>query len=529
MELRPYQEEARAAVEGEWEKGVQKTLLVLPTGCGKTVVFAKITEDQVRKGERILILAHRGELLEQAADKIRTATGLMCAMEKAEKTCLGDWFRVAVGSVQTLMREKRLARFPSDYFQTIIIDEAHHCISDSYRKILSHFGQAKLLGVTATPDRGDMQNLGEVFGSLAYEYTLPKAIKEGYLSPIKALTIPLKLDLSGVSIQSGDLKAGDVATALDPYLYQIADEMKKYCADRKTVVFLPLVKTSRKFRDILTERGFKAAEVNGGSRDRAEILEAFDKGEYNVLCNSMLLTEGWDCPSVDCIVVLRPTRVRSLYSQMIGRGTRLYPGKEYLLLLDFLWHTERHELCHPADIICTKKEVAQRMTADLEQAAGCPVDIEQAEKKASEEVIAEREESLAKQLEEMRHKKKKLVDPIQFEMSIQAEDLAGYVPAFGWEMAPPTEKQKASLEKLGILPDGIDSAGKAAKLLDRLNMRKMEGLSTPKQIRCLERYGFRHVGTWSFHAAKNMIDRIAAAGWNCIPRGIDPRSYVPEK
>ena len=529
MELRPYQEEARAAVEGEWEKGVQKTLLVLPTGCGKTVVFAKITEDQVRKGERILILAHRGELLEQAADKIRTATGLMCAMEKAEKTCLGDWFRVAVGSVQTLMREKRLARFPSDYFGTIIIDEAHHCISDSYRKILSHFGQAKLLGVTATPDRGDMQNLGEVFGSLAYEYTLPKAIKEGYLSPIKALTIPLKLDLSGVSIQSGDLKAGDVATALDPYLYQIADEMKKYCADRKTVVFLPLVKTSRKFRDILTERGFKAAEVNGGSRDRAEILEAFDKGEYNVLCNSMLLTEGWDCPSVDCIVVLRPTRVRSLYSQMIGRGTRLYPGKEYLLLLDFLWHTERHELCHPADIICTKKEVAQRMTADLEQAAGCPVDIEQAEKKASEEVIAEREESLAKQLEEMRHKKKKLVDPIQFEMSIQAEDLAGYVPAFGWEMAPPTEKQKASLEKLGILPDGIDSAGKAAKLLDRLNMRKMEGLSTPKQIRCLERYGFRHVGTWSFHAAKNMIDRIAAAGWNCIPRGIDPRSYVPEK
>ena len=114
-------------------------------------------------------------------------------------------------------------------------------------------------------------------------------------------------------------------------------------------------------------------------------------------------------------------------------------------------------------------------------------------------------------------------------MSIQAEELAGYVPAFGWEMAPPTEKQKASLEKLGILPDGIDSAGKAAKLLDRLNMRKMEGLSTPKQIRCLERYGFRHVGTWSFHAAKNMIDRIAAAGWNSIPQGIDPRGYAPEK
>ena len=227
-------------------------------------------------------------------------------------------------------------------------------------------------------------------------------------------------------MQSGDFKAGDIATALDPYLYQIADEMEKYCKNRKTVVFLPLVKTSQKFRDILIEKGFKAAEVNGESKDRAEVLEAFDRGDYNVLCNSMLLTEGWDCPSVDCIVVLRPTKVRSLYSQMVGRGTRLHPGKEHLLLLDFLWHTERHELCHPADLICTDREVAQKMTDNMEETCGCPVDIEEAEKKASEDVIAEREESLAKQLREMRNRKKKLVDPLQFEMSIQAEDPVSY-------------------------------------------------------------------------------------------------------
>lgn len=524
MELRPYQEEARKAIEGEWESGVQKTLLVLPTGCGKTIVFAKVTEDQVRKGDRVLILAHRGELLEQAADKIAKSTKLGCATEKAEQTCLGSWFRIVVGSVQSLMREKRLSQFPDDYFSTIIIDEAHHCISDSYQKILKHFSKAKILGVTATPDRGDMRNLGEVFDSLAYEYTLPKAIKEGYLTPIKALTIPLTLDLSGVSIQSGDFKAGDVATALDPYLYQIADEMAKYCQNRKTVVFLPLVKTSQKFRDILNEKGFRAAEVNGESKDRAEILDAFDRGEYEVLCNSMLLTEGWDCPSVDCIVILRPTKVRSLYSQMVGRGTRLHPGKEHLLLLDFLWHTERHELCHPADLICTKKEIAQKMTENMEKAAGCPVDIEDAEKKASEDVIAEREEALAQQLKEMRHRKRKLVDPLQFEMSIQAEDLAGYVPAFGWEMAPPSEKQKATLEKLGILPDEIDNAGKAAKILDRLHTRREAGLTTPKQIRCLEKYGFQHVGTWQFDTAKKLIDRIAANGWK-IPAGINPSEY----
>ena len=524
MELRPYQEEARKAIEGEWESGVQKTLLVLPTGCGKTIVFAKVTEDQVRKGDRVLILAHRGELLEQAADKIAKSTKLGCATEKAEQTCLGSWFRIVVGSVQSLMREKRLSQFPDDYFSTIIIDEAHHCISDSYQKILKHFSKAKILGVTATPDRGDMRNLGEVFDSLAYEYTLPKAIKEGYLTPIKALTIPLTLDLSGVSIQSGDFKAGDVATALDPYLYQIADEMAKYCQNRKTVVFLPLVKTSQKFRDILNEKGFRAAEVNGESKDRAEILDAFDRGEYEVLCNSMLLTEGWDCPSVDCIVILRPTKVRSLYSQMVGRGTRLHPGKEHLLLLDFLWHTERHELCHPADLICTKKEIAQKMTENMEKAAGCPVDIEDAEKKASEDVIAEREEALAQQLKEMRHRKRKLVDPLQFEMSIQAEDLAGYVPAFGWEMAPPSEKQKATLEKLGILPDEIDNAGKAAKILDRLHTRREAGLTTPKQIRCLEKYGFQHVGTWQFDTAKKMIDRIAACGWR-VPDGVKPSEY----
>ncbi len=523
MELRPYQQEAREAIFEQWDGGVLKTLLVLPTGCGKTIVFAKVTEDCVRRGDRVLILAHRGELLEQAADKIRQSTGLGCAVEKAEETCMGSWFRVVVGSVQTMMREKRLGQFPEDYFQTIIIDEAHHCISDSYQKVLNHFSSAKILGVTATPDRGDMRNLGSYFESLSYEYTLPKAIKEGYLSPIKALTIPLKIDMTGVGVQAGDFKASDISTALDPYLQGIAQEMEKYCKDKKTVVFLPLVKTSQKFRDLLNAHGFRAAEVNGDSQDRSEVLEAFDRGEYNVLCNSMLLTEGWDCPSVDCVVVLRPTKVRSLYCQMVGRGTRLSPGKDHLLLLDFLWHTERHELCHPASLICQDEEVAKKMTEHIEQ-AGCPVDIEEAEKTAAEDVVAQREETLAKQLEEMKRRKKKLVDPLQFEMSIQAEELSGYVPAFDWEMGPPSEKQKATLEKLGILPDQIENAGKAAKILDRLDKRKEEGLTTPKQIRFLEGRGFQHVGTWQFETARKLIDRIAANGWR-IPQGINPQEY----
>lgn len=526
MKLRPYQQEAMDAILEAWENGTHKTLLVLPTGCGKTIVFAKVTEECVRQGDRVLILAHRGELLEQAADKIRKATGLGCATEKAEETCLGSWFRITVGSVQSMMRESRLSRFPDDYFDTIIIDEAHHCISDSYQRVLHHFPEAKVLGVTATPDRGDMKNLGQVFESLAYEYTLPRAIKEGYLSPIKAVTIPLQVDLTGVGVQSGDFKAGDLGTALDPYLEGIATEMEKYCLEKKTVVFLPLVKTSQKFRDILNAHGFQAAEVNGESQDRTEVLQEFADGRYNVLCNSMLLTEGWDCPIVDCIVVLRPTKVRSLYCQMVGRGTRLSSGKDHLLLLDFLWHTERHELCHPAHLICESEEVARQMTENLEKDAGCPVDIEEAEQTASEDVVAQREEALAQKLAEMKRRKRKLVDPLQFEMSIQAEDLAGYVPAFGWEMAPPSEKQKQTLEKLGILPDEIDNAGKASKLLDRLDKRRQANLTTPKQIRFLEGKGFQHVGTWSFDSARKLIDRIAGNGWR-VPHGIDPYNYVP--
>ena len=525
--LRPYQEQAQTAIFNQWLT-IDKTLLVLPTGCGKTVVFAKVAEECVRRGQRVLILAHRGELLEQASDKINKFTGLVCATEKAEETCIGSFFRIVVGSIQSLMRPQRLSKFSEDYFDVIIIDEAHHCLSDGYQRVLHHFENAKVLGVTATPDRGDMRNLGNYFESLAYEYTLPRAIKDGYLSPIKALTIPLKLDLSSVGIQTGDFKTSDLGSALDPYLYQIADEMKKYCRDRKTVVFLPLVNTSQKFMNILNENGFHAAEVNGDSKDRSEVLKDFENDKYNVLCNSMLLTEGWDCPSVDCIVVLRPTKVRSLYSQMVGRGTRLSPGKKELLLLDFLWHTERHELCHPASLICENEEVAKKMTENLENMAGYPVDLEEAEEKASNDVIAQREEALAKVLAEMKRRKRKLVDPLQFEMSIQADDLSNYVPSFGWEMAPASDKQIKALEKYGIFPDEIDNAGKATLLLDKLSKRRNAGLTTPKQIRFLEGRGFQHVGTWNFNDAKHMIDRIASNGWR-IPKGIVPQDYRPEQ
>ena len=526
MSLRPYQQEAYDSILEKWDQGADRLLLVLPTGCGKTIVFSKVVEACVRKGRKPLILAHRGELLDQAADKIRKSTGLGCAVEKADESCMGSWYPVVVGSVQSMMRDSRLKRFPESYFGAIVVDEAHHCISDSYQKVLQHFPRAKVLGVTATPDRGDMRSLGTYFEQIAYEYTLPEAIHEGFLCPIRAMTIPLRIDISNVGVSAGDFKVGEIGTALDPYLEQIATEMEKHCRNRKTVVFLPLIKTSQKFREILISHGFKAAEVNGNSEDRAEILANFDQGKYDVLCNSMLLTEGWDCPSVDCIIVLRPTKVRSLYSQMVGRGTRLNPGKDHLLLLDFLWMTERHDLCHPASLICEDDEIAQKMTENLAKNPETAVDLETAEGKASEDVQRDREEALAKLLAEQKRKKSRLVDPLQFEMSIHDMDLVNYVPPFGSAMQPPTDMQKRTLEKLQINPEGVDSAGKAELFIDKIRQRQAENMATPRQIRQLENRGFNNVGKWSFEQARRLIDRIAGNGWR-TPRDINPQTYIP--
>lgn len=525
FQLRPYQAEARDAILSAWDEGYRKTLLVLPTGCGKTVVFASVTENQVRKGHRVLIMAHRGELLTQAADKLKTASGLDSVLEKAESSSLGSFIPVTVGSVQSLAQEKRLTRFPGDYFQDIIVDEAHHCLSDSYQRVLEHFPNANILGVTATPDRGDMKNLGEYFDSKAYEYTMQEAIRQGYLSPVKAQLIPLELDINNVGISNGDYSAPEVGNALEPYLSQIVQEMKKYCQGRKTVVFLPLIATSQKFCRMLNEVGLRAAEVNGNSDDRSQVLTDFETGKYDVLCNSMLLTEGWDCPAVDCIVILRPTKVRSLYQQMVGRGMRLSPGKENLLLLDFLWLTSRHDLCKPSALISKDAKIAQMIDSQMAKGAD-GIDLIEAEEQAERDVLAEREETLAKQLAEMRGRKRKLVDPIQYALSIAAEDLVGYVPTFAWEMAPASQKQLEFLERRGIFPDSVGNAGLASVLIDRLKRRQDEGLATPKQIRLLERYGFRQVGTWQFDQASTLIARLAANSWR-VPYGMSPAHYRP--
>lgn len=535
MELRPYQVKAVDAVEAEFAKpDIRSTLIVLATGCGKTIVFSNLAAREVRRGKRVLILAHRGELLEQAVDKLYKATGIRAGMEKAEITSDVDFddmpYTVVVGSVQSMSRPQRLRKFGPSEFSLIIIDECHHALTGTYRSIIEHFPKAKLLGVTATPDRGDLQPLSEVFQTISFEYSIVEAIKDGYLSPIRAQTIPLRIDLTSVAKQAGDYQAAGLGSALDPYLHQICREIKQRCANRKTIVFTPLIATSRKMLAIFEEEGItEVREVNGESENRAETLNWFANAKPGcVLLNSMLLTEGYDEPSVDCIVVLRATKVRALFVQMVGRGTRLSPetGKKNLLLLDFLWLTSTHDLCRPACILSDNPAVCEIITKRQEKSAGTEdIDITaELVEDAESEFTKKTHDNLAKRLQEQAKKKGKLVDPLEYAANIGAVDLKASIPSELNQSDRPTMEQVDTLEKLGFACPGSSSA--AEKLLTAYQNRVDKGLASPKQIRFFKSRGFHNVENWTFAQADKLIKKFINAKWR-LPRGINPETYVP--
>ncbi|MGA8659546.1 MAG: DEAD/DEAH box helicase, partial [Chthoniobacterales bacterium] len=314
FELRGYQREAVAGVRKSWTQ-FSRSLGVAPTGSGKTIIFAEIAQKRLPRG-RVLILAHREELIDQAIHKLYRARGLCAAKEKAtERADLEAG--VVVASVQTLSRRNRLERFPSDHFLTAIIDEAHHSPAETYQRVLKHVHAEKVLGVTATPDRGDLRSLGNYFEDIAFEIGLVDLIRDGFLCPIKVRTVPVEIDLSGVSIRTGDFSDQEVSQRLEPVLEQLAEAVVIYAGDRKTLIFVPLVRIAARFAAILRERGLLAEMISGACTDRAEKLARFKSSETQILVNAMLLTEGFDQPSVNCVVALRPTKIRSLYAQQV--------------------------------------------------------------------------------------------------------------------------------------------------------------------------------------------------------------------
>lgn len=350
ISLRPYQTKAIDAVRTAESNGIRRQMVVMPTGGGKTIVFASLIAE---RNARALVLAHREELIDQAANKIRmvmpenTTVGIMQASRN-------DWWsQIVVASVPTIRGGKRLELVASRPFDMIITDEAHHSFAKSYRSIYDRLGVGEpwgplLVGVTATPDRGDGKPLDDLFDAIVYEVGIEELIRDGYLCDIRAKLVQLEVDLDSVKRTGGDYSESalqDAMVAADQP-WHTAKAVLDHATDRKSIVFVAGVELAHETAAELLALGIETEVVHGDmpSLDRRAVISRLKSGATRCVVNCMVLTEGFDEPTVDCVVIARPTASRSLYQQMAGRGLRISPGKQDCLIIDVVGVTQRHDL-----------------------------------------------------------------------------------------------------------------------------------------------------------------------------------------
>jgi superfamily II DNA or RNA helicase len=503
LDLRPYQAEAVNKVFASWAQ-FDRTLGIAPTGSGKTIKFAHVAEKRLSAG-RVLILAHRDELIDQAIDKLHQARGLAAAKEKAGDRADLD-AGVVVASVQTLTRTSRLERFTPDHFATVIVDEAHHVLASSYQRILSRFDGSKVLGVTATGDRGDTRSLAKYFEDVAFQIGLVDLINDGFLCRVRVQTVPLEIDISGVSVRAGDFGDEELAVALEPVLEEAASAIVNHVGSRKTLIFVPLVRIASAFAEILRGHGIAAEMISGACTDRAEKLIRFRSGETRTLINAMLLTEGFDEPSIDCVIPLRPTRIRSLFAQQVGRGTRIYPGKKDLLILDFLWQSRRHDIVNAVDLVAQDDSERAGITAALSGSDG------DGDGDLVTALRVSRERALARQIAAQREKEGELMDLIDLCVAYRAPELETWAPTMGWHYRSATEKQIEFLRRWKVDPHIVKGRGHASAIIDSIVRYNESQPATAKQLGYLRYLGYRgDIRGLSKPAAGKLISKIKQA------------------
>jgi superfamily II DNA or RNA helicase len=467
MTPRPRQQEAIDKTEFGFLSH-KRLIGIYPTGGGKTLIFSWLAKRRLeRSNERTLILAHREELVDQAIDKLQKATGIYATKEKAESWASKD-SPVVVGSIQTV--NKRFARWDKNHFGLVVCDESHHILSAQWQNPLAYFS-AQVLGVTATPDRGDLRDVRDFFDAVAFEVGLFDLINDGHLAKISVKTVPLKIDLTRVGLKKGDYDAVALGSALEPYLDEIAAAIVQHASFRKVLAFLPLIATSQKFVGACQNAGLAAQHIDGESPDRKEILARYSAGEWDVLSNAMLLLEGYDEPTIDCVAMLRPTKIRSLYSQAVGRGTRIASGKDDLLLLDFLWNHKRLALCHPAHLISKSEDEAEAITLaaqDVSHAVPGSVAALLAHdlQKLGSTVQAQREAALRAKLEANSKKRGQYISAEEFAVQHSQFTLAGYEPTMKWELEAVSDKQAKVIRRAGIDLSTVSGKGHASQLID---------------------------------------------------------------
>ena len=562
MKLRDYQERAVDGTFAAWDEG-RSALVVLPTGCGKTIVFASVIQRLLADGgkkARVLVLAHREELIAQAKDKIAMVVpSARIGIEMAELKA-NDFFgqppEVVVSSVQTQNSGKppRMEKFAPKDFAAVIVDEAHHAIAKTYRRVIDWFLKGnpacKLLGVTATPDRKDEAALGSVFERVACDYGIADAISDGWLVPIRQQLVSVEsLDYSGIRTCGGDLNQKDLAEVMEQEenLQRIAAPTLEIVGNRRAIVFAASVKQAERLAEILNRGSGKLADWISGETPkdvRRDKLERFKRGELRYMVNVGVLTEGFDDAGVDVVVMARPTKSRALYAQMAGRATRpaaevaarlgevevegegeqrtdasalrrkmiAESSKPTCLIVDFVGNSGRHKLVSTIDILGgrydyevvarAKEKMKSKGAANGEEAS----DVSEALETAKREIEAEKAEIERKRKLVLAKAKyvTRAVDPFDRYDLVEA-------PAADPTMIISSGEER-QLRKLLKKKYALTSLTRKQALVNEMRRRRHSGEATLGQEAFLRRRGF--VAPMRAGEARRAIDRISRLeGW----------------
>lgn len=545
MKLRGYQQECREKVAAEFEER-SSTLVVMPTGCGKTILFAAVIADALAQGRRALVIAHREELIRQAAAKIKAVTGIDPDIEMADFRAFRGFYKaqIVVGTVQTLGLRDAKRMDGLGEFGLLIIDECHHGTARTYRKVIETVRAvnpyAKVLGVTATPDRSDEEALGQIFESVAFDMNVADAIQDGWLVNVKQKYIQCEhLDLSKVRTRAGDLAQDELDAVLerDSVVQEMVDPLFQEAGDRRTLVFCSSCAQSDHAVEILNAKRHNcAATVNGETPpiERQAIFSAFGRGEIQYLVNVGIATEGWDDPcedgrGVQVVAMMRPTKSRALYAQCIGRGTRAVPAvnnvlgdlpdsdarrraiassaKPCVTVFDFVGNAGRHHLIHAADVLGGKfsEQVLDEVRSEhIDDVEGEEFDVlatlSEAQIKADEEEERERQRKFAPVRSAVSSKYRvEDIDPFAF-VGITTRR----VPI--WLQKPMTQKQADFLKKNNV-PNYLRlNLGEASQVIDKLMSQP-----SPKQAWFLRQHG-RDPTRFDRISASAEIDKVKNGG-----------------
>lgn len=519
-----YQQEAFDKTVEEW-LNYNRVLVVLPTGAGKTFLAGMLIAKFVREGKRCLMLAHTRKLVEQFAQATETNFNIWSSCEmgstQAEESPL------VCSTVQTAANRLRKGAMDASEFDLIIWDESHRALSDTHQEIAAAFPHAKHIGITATPRRGDQKDLMKFFEVKAADVPLNELIEKGYLAPLTIKNIPVKIELKA-SKKSGDYTEADCAHAIEPYLDSIADHYVSEARGRCGLVFAPLIATSRRFTEILCDKGVRAEHVDGemGSDAVNAAVKRLEMGEIECLSNSMILSEGVDIRPVNVILSLRPTRSWTLYVQQVGRGTRTFhpikngpkgtewPEKDGCLILDPLWLCDQHSLLQrPSVLFAADDEEAEAIDQIIKKKAakGGGGDGEVDILEARNEARAEREQRLADKLAALANRKARLVNALDLAVHLHIPELESYEPLNSQEardISHLTAKQRQWMEKSKIQMDSIKNMGQAQLVLNALGNRAKEGRATISQVKYAMSLGMPEEQAWasSFEDASKYIE-----------------------